>query len=86
MCVYHASQTVQRSFSFLLFLLSALQQPVMEDSVASSRMDNMDNMDDDDDDDDSCGGKSRARDTVLIPSDAVRRRRILTTIDYLLHV
>jgi hypothetical protein len=39
----------------------------MEDWVASRRVDNTD-----DDDDDSFGGVPRARDTVLVPSDAVR--------------
>jgi hypothetical protein len=37
--------------------------------VASRRVDNTD---DDDDDDESFGGEPLARDTVLVPSDAVR--------------
>ena len=52
----------------LLFRSRVLQKLSTEDSVASRRVDTTD----DDDDDDIFGGEPRARDTVLVPSDAVR--------------
>jgi hypothetical protein len=61
----------------------------MENMVASSGMDNMNgDDDDDDDDDDNFSENPRARDTVLVQSDAVRigRRRLLTAPEYLLTV
>jgi hypothetical protein len=54
--------------------------------LASSGMDNMDG-DDDEDDDDNFSENPRARDTVLVPSDAVRiGRRLLSSAEYLLNV
>jgi hypothetical protein len=51
--------------------------------VVRSGMDNMDgddgDDDGDDDDDDNFSETPRARDTVLLPSDTVRRRRLLIT-------
>jgi hypothetical protein len=55
--------------------------------MASPRMDNMDDDsdDDDDDDDDNFGGEPRARDIVLVQTDAVRisRHPLPTAIDSL---
>jgi hypothetical protein len=65
----------------LLSLSCALQQPNMKSLVVSSGMDLMNRDDDDDDDDDNFSETPFARDNVLVPSDTVRRRRLLTTAD-----
>jgi hypothetical protein len=66
----------------LLFPSCLLQQPITENLVVSSGMDLMDV----DDDDDDFSETPRARDTVLVPSNTVRKRRLLTTAESTLKI